>query len=163
MGLIPGLGRSSVEGSGKPPPYSFLGNRTDRGTWQAIVHGVTKNRTQLSAWAHTHTHITEGESGQGCSLHAAEKPTKQKVAFTVFKGKKTQHNLKPWLPPYHPQSFELWLWYQKIAGSYIKSERTVKRYRNTLGGNFLTQHDLFSNIMRKLVCQSWLALPPRSW
>ena len=109
-----------------------------------------------------HTHITEGESGQGHALHAAEKPTKQKVAFTVFKGKKTQHNLRPCLPPYHPQAFELQHWYQKITGSYIKSERTVRPYRKNfpqhLRGKFLTQHDLSSNIVRKLVCQSWLTL-----
>ena len=85
---------------------------------------------------HTHTHITEGESGQGRSLHTVEKPTKQKVAFTVFKGKKTQHNLRPLLPPYHPQSFELQLWYQKIAGSYIKSERTVRCYRKNFPQHF---------------------------
>ena len=28
--------------------YSFLGNPTDRGAWQATVHGVSKNQTQLS-------------------------------------------------------------------------------------------------------------------
>ena len=28
--------------------YSCLGNPLDRGAWRAIVHGVTKNRTQLS-------------------------------------------------------------------------------------------------------------------
>ena len=84
------------------------------------------------------------------------------MAFTVFKGKKTQHNLRPCLPPYHPQAFELQHWYQKITGSYIKSERTVRPYRKNfpqhLRGKFLTQHDLSSNIVRKLVCQSWLTL-----
>ena len=27
------------------------------GAWQATVHGVTKSRTQLSNFTHTHTHI----------------------------------------------------------------------------------------------------------
>ena len=29
----------------------------DRGTWQAIVHGIAKSQTQLSNWAHTHIMI----------------------------------------------------------------------------------------------------------
>ena len=42
MGSIPGLGRSPGEGNGKPLQYSCLENPMDRGDWQAIVHGVTK-------------------------------------------------------------------------------------------------------------------------
>ena len=38
--LIPGLGRSSGEGSGNPLQYSCLGNSVDRGTWWTTVHGV---------------------------------------------------------------------------------------------------------------------------
>ena len=41
-GLIPGLGRSPGEGNGNPFWYSCLENPKDRGDWQAIVHGVTK-------------------------------------------------------------------------------------------------------------------------
>ena len=41
-GSIPGSERSSREGSGNPLQYSCLGNPMDRGDWQAIVHGVTK-------------------------------------------------------------------------------------------------------------------------
>ena len=47
-GLIPGLGRSSVEGNSFPLQYSCLENSMDRGAWQATVHGVTKSRTRLS-------------------------------------------------------------------------------------------------------------------
>ena len=36
LGLIPG------EGNGNPLQQSCLGNSMDRGAWQAIVHGVTK-------------------------------------------------------------------------------------------------------------------------
>ena len=39
---IPGSGRSPGEGNGKPLQYSCLGNPTDRGAWQAAVHGTTK-------------------------------------------------------------------------------------------------------------------------
>ena len=43
LGSIPGLGRSPEEGKGYPLQYSGLENSMD-----CIVHGVTKNRTQLS-------------------------------------------------------------------------------------------------------------------
>ena len=38
QGLIPGLGRSTGEGNGKPLQYSCLGNPRDRGAWWATVH-----------------------------------------------------------------------------------------------------------------------------
>ena len=48
LGLIPGLGRSEGEGNGNPLQYSCLENPMDRGAWWAILHGVTKSRTQLN-------------------------------------------------------------------------------------------------------------------
>ena len=45
MGLVPGSGRSSREGSGNPFQYSCLGNPVDRGAWWATVHGVSKSWT----------------------------------------------------------------------------------------------------------------------
>ena len=47
-GLIPGLGRSPGEENGYPLKYSCLENSMDRGTWWAIVCGVTKSQTRLS-------------------------------------------------------------------------------------------------------------------
>ena len=47
MGSIPGLGRSPGEGNGSSLQYSCLEKPMDRGTWRAIVHGVTKSWTQL--------------------------------------------------------------------------------------------------------------------
>ena len=42
-GLIPGSERSLGEGNrGNKLQYSCLGNPTDRGAWQAIVHVVTR-------------------------------------------------------------------------------------------------------------------------
>ena len=38
-GSIPGLGGSSRERHGNPLQYSCLENPTDRGAWQATVHG----------------------------------------------------------------------------------------------------------------------------
>ena len=46
-GLMPGLERSPGEENGYPLLYSCLENSVDRGTWQAIVHGVKKSQTQL--------------------------------------------------------------------------------------------------------------------
>ena len=43
QGSVPGLGRSPGEGNG-----NLLENSTDRGAWQATVHGVTKSGIQLS-------------------------------------------------------------------------------------------------------------------
>ena len=47
-GSIPGLGRSSREGNGNSPQYSYLKDPMVRGAWQATVHGVGKSLTQLS-------------------------------------------------------------------------------------------------------------------
>ena len=48
LGSILRLGRSPGEGNGKPLQYSCLESSMDRGAWQAGVHGVAKNLTQLS-------------------------------------------------------------------------------------------------------------------
>ena len=45
---IPGLGISPGVGNGNPLQYSCLENSTDRGAWQATVHGDTEGQTQLS-------------------------------------------------------------------------------------------------------------------
>ena len=47
-GSIPGWERSPGEGNGYPLQCSCLENPTDRGAWQATVHGVAKSWTQLS-------------------------------------------------------------------------------------------------------------------
>ena len=39
LGSIPGMGRSPREGNGYPIQYTYLENPTDRGAWQATVHG----------------------------------------------------------------------------------------------------------------------------
>ena len=52
---IPGLGRSPGGRNSNPFQYSCLENSMDRGTWQSIIHGVTRDWTQLST--HTRTHL----------------------------------------------------------------------------------------------------------
>ena len=44
-GLIPGLGRSPVEGNVNPFQCFYLENPMDGGAWRATVHGVAKSRT----------------------------------------------------------------------------------------------------------------------
>ena len=48
-GLIPGWGRSLGVENGNPLQYSCLEHSMDIGAWRATVHGITKNRPQLSA------------------------------------------------------------------------------------------------------------------
>ena len=45
LGSIHESRRSPGEGNGNPLQYSCLENPTDRGAWQAIVHGVAKSCT----------------------------------------------------------------------------------------------------------------------
>ena len=56
MGLIPRSGRSPGKGHGSPLQYSCLENPMDRGIWQATVHRVAKNQTQLNRFS-TYTQI----------------------------------------------------------------------------------------------------------
>ena len=46
-GSIPASRRFLGGGYGNPLQYSGLENPMDRGTWQAIVHGVSKSQTLL--------------------------------------------------------------------------------------------------------------------
>ena len=48
LGSIPGSGRSSGEGDGKPLQYSWLENPMDRGAWQATIRGIAQSWTRLS-------------------------------------------------------------------------------------------------------------------
>ena len=50
-GSIPGLGRSPGVGKGNPLQYACMKNSTDRGAWQATVHGVKMSQTRLSKQA----------------------------------------------------------------------------------------------------------------
>ena len=45
LGLVHGLGRSRGEGNGNLLQQSLLENSTDRGAWQATVHGVIESWT----------------------------------------------------------------------------------------------------------------------
>ena len=58
-GSTPGLGRSPGGGPGNPLQYSCLENPTDRQTWQATVHGVTKSHIQLKQPSIQHARCKE--------------------------------------------------------------------------------------------------------
>ena len=45
----PWVGKILGEGNGNPLQYSCLENSMNRGTWQATVHGIAKDRTRLSS------------------------------------------------------------------------------------------------------------------
>ena len=51
MGSIPGSGRYPGGGNGNQLQYSFLGKSMDRGTWWAVVQGVTKSQAGFSMHA----------------------------------------------------------------------------------------------------------------
>ena len=53
VGLIPGLGRPPEGGNGYTLQYSCMENPEDRGSWRAIVHGISK---ESDTTEHTHTH-----------------------------------------------------------------------------------------------------------
>ena len=44
LGSVPVSGRSPGEWNGNPLQYSCLDTSTDRGVWQATVHGVAKSQ-----------------------------------------------------------------------------------------------------------------------
>ena len=66
---------NSGEGNGTPLQYSCLENPMDGGAWQAAVHGVAKNRTQLSDFTLTfHFHALEKEMATHSSVLAGRIP-----------------------------------------------------------------------------------------
>ena len=88
-GLIPGSGRSPGEGKGNPLQYSCLENPMDRGAWQAIVHGVTK----------------ESDITEQLTLSLSKNPTAAKSHVRTCSGTKGLHmamipsaSLEGWLP-----------------------------------------------------------------
>ena len=63
------------EGDGTLLQYSCLENPTDRGAWQAAVHGVAKSRTRLSDFTFTlHFHALEKEMATRSSVLAWRVP-----------------------------------------------------------------------------------------
>ena len=65
------LGCPNGEGNGTPLQYYCPENPMDGGAWQAVFHGVTKSRTQLSNFPFTfHFHALEKEMATHSSVLA---------------------------------------------------------------------------------------------
>ena len=73
VGSIPGLGRSPGEGNGSPLQYSCLEDFMHRGTWQATVRRLAKNRTKLKL------HSTRTVACIKCSINLSSR-----YSFEVF-------------------------------------------------------------------------------
>ena len=72
LGSILGSGRSPGEGNDNQLQYSCLENPTDRGAWQAMVHGVAKAGHDLA------TKKREREREIVCQLHLNKTVTDKK-------------------------------------------------------------------------------------
>ena len=69
--IVLGELKGDGEGNGTPLQYSCLENPTDRGAWEAAVHGVAKSRTRLSDFTFPfHFHALEKEMAPHSSVLA---------------------------------------------------------------------------------------------
>ena len=57
---VQSLGWKDFPGEGNGNLLQNSENSTDRGAWQAIVHGAAKSQVRLSTHAHTHTKMIKG-------------------------------------------------------------------------------------------------------
>ena len=69
LGSIPGLGKSSREGHGNPLQCSLLVNPTDRGTWQATVHGGHKESDTTEVTWHACTPLVSQQQSTKAFSH----------------------------------------------------------------------------------------------
>ena len=82
VGLIPGSERSPRGGHGNPLQDSCLENPMDRGEWQATVHRVAKNQTQLkclSTQQHSKTTEMLQQKGKTNKIRPWKKRTKHQI------------------------------------------------------------------------------------
>ena len=63
MGSVPGLGRSPEGGNCNLLQYSCLKNSMDKEAWQATVHGLTQNRTQVKQLSSSTRHFMRKNKG----------------------------------------------------------------------------------------------------
>ena len=66
LASIPGLGKCPREGNGNPLQDSCLGNPLDRGSWWAIVHGVTESDTTEQLTHSIHKESDDNGAEKSC-------------------------------------------------------------------------------------------------
>ena len=91
--LIPGSGRSPGGGRGNPLQYSCLENHMDKGAWQATVHRVAENWTQLKQLSmHTMTFPPILQVGMSLLLYKNFcKLYPSMVQMNLFAGQEERH------------------------------------------------------------------------
>ena len=80
--MIPGLGRSPGEGRGNPLQYSCLENPMDREARWALVHGVSKSRTQLMQLS-THTVVQTDPRRLCCPLSTMHRHSEKSATYSL--------------------------------------------------------------------------------
>ena len=86
VGLAPGLGKSSGEGSGNLLQYSSLENSMDRGVFWTIVHGVAKSQTGPSMHTSSSPVFSTGSKQTKITLRKQEmsqKSRKEKGVISI--------------------------------------------------------------------------------
>ena len=78
--------------------YSCLENPRDRGSWQAIVHGVAKSETQLHF--HFHFHLAYSALVTQSPLLFMNKPGEFPLDFSSFSLEMLSTHIYEWLPPF---------------------------------------------------------------
>ena len=91
MDSIPGLGRSSGREHGDPLQGSCLRNPTDRGAWQATVHGVAKRWTRLKQ-------LSTAQSPHRISLYPI---------LQLPMDPQNSHHVTMWLPPQFNSRYQM--------------------------------------------------------
>ena len=120
-GLILGLGRSPGERHGNPLQYSCLENPTDRGAWQATVHGSQRATHDWSDLARTDVRVgpprwdqcppkKKQTSSLPLSLTACEDTARQRLNESQEEGPlRAPSLLAPWFWMSSLQNCEKWM------------------------------------------------------
>ena len=91
----------------------------DRRAWQVIVHGVTKEGTRLSDWAHEHSFLSRERSAHSLVTHSSTDKKNNQVSPQVLLG-------------------QLWLCYMLCLFSIISQSTEVPRFYELIWTNSLS-------------------------
>ena len=108
-----------------------------RGTWQVIVHGVTKSWTQLSARVHTHTHTHTSVYVLFHSIFFNTCSLNSNCVLWKFREQEdwiTVNNLRKFRATVKPASRGLYLGLYKTQGFEGSAKRILMKGHNLLEG-----------------------------